>query len=295
MTTSRQDVQTLVITYGEGHTTRGTAAFALEDPVLLTASGPAPLLVSPSEAAAAIYWAAGLPRIRSLLAADPVYLDGVALAEAPLEDGATITWGTRWFRFSIARTAIDGTTRPEESSSSWDDRVHDLVELPGRLYAVIDAARGDEVVSFLKRCGVPRRCLYEGWAGMLFGPAAPYLLRLRHRGLALPMLLREGWGRSWGIFVKSTASPEAVYRQLQVLLRQGAEVHGTVAFRFYDPRILHRLVEHEDPLRLSDLMGCIDHFAYEHREVSDAEQDDRRAEIMTRVFSRPVVGLSSSS
>ncbi|MBK6535836.1 MAG: DUF4123 domain-containing protein [Deltaproteobacteria bacterium] len=74
--------------------------------------------------------------------------------------------------------------------------------LPGKLYAVLDAARDPEILTLLRRSGYRYESLWKGWAGEVYGDVAPYLVRLRKDGRLLEQLV-EGLGRGVGVYLLS--------------------------------------------------------------------------------------------
>ncbi len=109
---------------------------------------------------------------------------------------------------------------------------------PGRLYAVLDVARDEQVLPFLHNAGVQFQSLYEGLRGEELALVAPYLVALPHDAPALTELVRERWGEAWGVFLRAEHPFREVRRHLRRLLRAELDDGSRVLFRFYDPRVL---------------------------------------------------------
>ena len=110
----------------------------------------------------------------------------------------------------------------------------ELLQEEGVNYALLDAARDPLVRMFILEHAPDAESLFAGIDEDL-ADAAPYLVPLSDR---LPFLMPLAWGNSWGVFLKSDATPRELrkhFRQfLMVELADGEEVY----FRFYDPRVL---------------------------------------------------------
>jgi hypothetical protein len=110
------------------------------------------------------------------------------------------------------------------------------------LFAVLDAARDRRVLQLLRESVEECRSLYEGTEGEVLEEQAPHLVHLPPGSELLELLVREGWGKSWGVYLTCTLPLLEVRRHLRKLLRvrlEGRE--GWYYLRFYDPRVLRAL------------------------------------------------------
>lgn len=137
-------------------------------------------------------------------------------------------------------TFLDGAIVPDDEPLASHQRVLGaLRSQPGKLYAVLDAARDPEVLTMLRCSGHRYQSLYEGARGELYAAAAPYLVRLRKGSPFLERLVEKGWGNAWGVYLTSDEGFERVRRHLRRRLQAELEgVEGTVLFRYYDPRVV---------------------------------------------------------
>ena len=74
------------------------------------------------------------------------------------------------------------------------------------VFAILDSARDEAVLELLESSGGTYASLYEGPGAQELAPAAPYLLELPEGSDLLESVVLEGWGRSWGTFLKCQRS-----------------------------------------------------------------------------------------
>lgn len=106
-----------------------------------------------------------------------------------------------------------------------------------RVYGILDAARDDAVLPWIRSARVPSACLYDGWQAQELLDVAPYLVALDDPA-ALRDLVTRCWGRAWGVFLASGAELAELRRHLRRSLRVRVEGAGRMLFRYYDPRVL---------------------------------------------------------
>lgn len=106
---------------------------------------------------------------------------------------------------------------------------------------LLDGARNPRIAPLVKSSGLLYSCLFSGDLHPRLQAAAPYLVKL-HPGLqGTTDLLREGWGQAWGIFTISDSEVSHAQQRLHLkkFLRVKTEQGETLAFRYYDPRVLN--------------------------------------------------------
>lgn len=119
--------------------------------------------------------------------------------------------------------------------------VNTLLAIPGRRYAVLDAARSDDVLRWIQRSQRSALSLYDGPSASALASVCPYLVSLGRDPRVVEDLVKRSWGQAWGIFVGSRATLPDLRRHLRrFLVVVGRE--GRVLFRFYDPRVLRRFI-----------------------------------------------------
>src|SRR5215471_10933535 len=126
----------------------------------------------------------------------------------------------------------------QDRTISLRDGFSKLVSANQHLFAVLDSAREPCIPVELRRKGAEFSSLYRGEPEESLSSVAPYLARVDPQCELMRWLLTNGWGNSWGIFLVSSASLEALRRHFRrfLLVRDGAG--NELYFRFYDPRVL---------------------------------------------------------
>jgi hypothetical protein len=191
----------------------------------------------------ALSWDGAVCRLRDLGSARGTELGGERVeGEAPVPHGGWIKAGET--SFSVYVEAHTPPRAPPLADPATSKRAAQaLAPRVGRLYAVLDAARDDRVLELLHESVDEARSLYDGVKGEALAEVAPYLCALRSGSGLLDRLLREGWGRSFGVFVESGAPFNALRRHLRrFLLVEKDESGGRMYFRFYDPRVLREFL-----------------------------------------------------
>lgn len=131
------------------------------------------------------------------------------------------------------------------------------------LYAVLDTAIDDTLYPRLQEEPETSqaRCLYDGDAAVRYARYAPYLLRLHADSPLTRQWMAHGWPAHWGIFCAASSPPDALKRHFKRFLSQSHQ-GKTVWLRFYDPRVLPKLLAELPNGARSDFFGqtLIRHF-----------------------------------
>jgi hypothetical protein len=134
---------------------------------------------------------------------------------------------------------------------------------PAPLFALLDAARDPRVLELLRVARQPYQSLYEGPPAETLADFAPYLVDLSSPSPLLEILLAEGWGRSWGIYLTCRQSFLAVRKHFRRFLFVQMEDHKDHYFRFYDPRVLRSFLPVCTPEQVQQLFGPVAAFLVE--------------------------------
>lgn len=164
----------------------------------------------------AVYWHEGAWRVRDLGEGGGTWRNGVGVTDEAVESGDVIQCGRSQLRVAWVVEAAGAVA--EEARDPKAEALATLRALPGRLYAVLDAAKDPEVLQLLRRSGYRYECLYTGWAREVYGEAAPYLVQLRKQGRLLEQLVERGWGKGWGVFLSCSDCDTTAFRTAKKLL-----------------------------------------------------------------------------
>ncbi len=155
-----------------------------------------------------------------------------------------------------------------ESGKLEDHLLHFLRGMSQPLYALLDAARDPKVLEGLRASRALYQSLYEGPRGEELAAWAPYLVLLPPQTQYLDELVHASWGKSWGVFLTSSAPFPDVRKHfrkfLLVKLPDGREVY----FRFYDPRVLRVFLATCNAPQMTDFFGPVSAF---YLETGDAD------------------------
>lgn len=194
----------------------------------------------------------GRVMLRDLGSSNGTSRNGVPVQEVALADGDLIAAGQ-----TIFRVTITGATPAQ-------GLLEVLTAQPGYLFAVLDAARDPKIYPMILASQLPYYSLYRGQPELELAPVAPYLLYLPPDTPMLAHLLKEGWSKSWGIFLTCNQSMDEVRKQLRRSLMVTIEGSPTpVYFRFYDPRVLRVFLPIAEPQQLIEFGGGISSFFME--------------------------------
>ncbi|XXT18671.1 DUF4123 domain-containing protein [Sorangium sp. So ce429] len=179
-------------------------------------------------------------RVRDLASQKGTLLEGAAIQEAEVCDGDTIIAGNTWFRVRLRPPW--GGALSEDDQRLLEPLVRGVTgalrEQGAPLFAIVDAARDERVLALLRESDAAYQSLYEGLQGQVMAEQAPYLVELGGGSLFDEVLVRRGWGMSWGVYVASREPFREVRRHLRKFLFVKDEAGRDLYFRFYDPRVL---------------------------------------------------------
>lgn len=216
-------------------------------------------------------------RISDMDSRNGTFLNGARVTDAFLRDGDVIVAGQTRFRVHIqveegaeaSRVGSpDFTGVLGEGTLNLDREPKDLREAlspqPGEhLFAILDAARDDRVLELLHESKEHYQSLYEGQQGEELANFAPYLVELPKDSTLLNLLIKEGWGKSWGVYLRSAKSFDEVRRHFRHFLIVQTEDGKELYFRFYDPRVLRVFLPNCAQDETNQLFGPIQSYLIE--------------------------------
>lgn len=124
------------------------------------------------------------------------------------------------------------------------------------LYALVDAARDRRILALVDACDETSQSLLASPQGESLRQVAPYLVHIARGSALFEVLVNEGWGESWGIYLKATRPFAEVRNRLrQSLFVRNEETGENLYFRFYDPRVLRLFWPTCTPRQKSEILG----------------------------------------
>lgn len=182
----------------------------------------------------------------------------VELLDAEEEDVDKAT--AEWLRDNKDRRKAALSLQKGRASAALDA----LRRETGPLYAVLDNARSDRILTLLQESVEDYRSLYEGTGGDALAHVAPYLVSLPPGSRLLERLVTEGWGRRWGSFFTCARPFKEVRRHLRrFLMVADADTRQRYYFRFYDPGVLRSFFPAATVRQTFELFGPIESFIVE--------------------------------
>jgi hypothetical protein len=106
------------------------------------------------------------------------------------------------------------------------------------IWAVLDGARDRRIFGALLNSYQNHSCLYAGALAPEIEVVAPYVVQLDYNDKLTKELLNEGWGNSWGIYLRADSTLDRIRRHLRTLLTVQDHSGKRLLFRYYDPRVL---------------------------------------------------------
>ncbi len=118
--------------------------------------------------------------------------------------------------------------------------IHILSSQPGSLMALVDAIHDGTVLELLHGSTETFHSLYRNQQNAAI---APYLVALPPRSELLKLMVQQGWGHEWGVYLTCPLSllelREFFRTSLMVTMPDGVELFS----RFYDPRFFRSFLE----------------------------------------------------
>jgi len=137
-------------------------------------------------------------------------------------------------------------------------------------YSILDAARIFGEMETARTLQTNFLSLYMGSSEELLGSVAPYLFAYQPDSDFAKWLLENGWGNSWGIFIKTNLTIEEVRKHFRKFVLVKTEDGKELYFRFYDPRVLRIFLPTCDKQQIMEFFGPIDYFIVESETKEEA-------------------------
>jgi hypothetical protein len=148
------------------------------------------------------------------------------------------------------------------------DRLVDRLWLPNmpsrtEVWMILDAARDPTIFGAVDATYLVKSCLYAGELPWQMKMVAPYLVELKKGHAFTQFAVGQGWGKAWGIFLRTGADLKALRRHLRRFLTVRGPMNERLVFRYYDPRVLRLYLPTCTPEELRTVYGPIDHYLME--------------------------------
>lgn len=108
--------------------------------------------------------------------------------------------------------------------------------------------------------------LFHGHSALEYENFAPYLLRVPPGSELLEILVAEGWGKSWGIYLTCARPFVEVRKHLRQFLMVEMPDGGQNYFRFYDPRVLRAFLPVCTRAEVENFFGPVECYFVEDEE-----------------------------
>ena len=206
-------------------------------------------------------------RLSDLNSRNGSWLNGQRISTAVVANGDTIVAGETKFVVTIesadnSKTAV--FPAPSAAPETPQDRLLTLLRGDFQpLYAIRDTARDIRILALLLHHKEECQSLYEGEEGAKLAQVAPYLVRLQKDSPLLEALVKEGWGKSWGIYLTSPSALQEVRHHLRHFLQVKLPGGEQVYFRFYDPRVMRVFLPTCTPEDTTQFFGPIQNYLVE--------------------------------
>ncbi len=133
-------------------------------------------------------------------------------------------------------------------------------------FAVLDGASVPDLLEKLYRDKPEFECLYRGELEPDMAEVAPYLARLERNSEFTEWVIRQGWGKHWGIFVVTRADLRALRRHFRAFLMVHDADGQPLYFRYYDPRVLRVYLPTCNAEELKTVFGPVESYLLEDAE-----------------------------
>jgi hypothetical protein len=131
------------------------------------------------------------------------------------------------------------------------------------VFAVLDGARDERIFGKVDATYLRSDCLYSGDLPGELQVTAPYLVQLEREDRFVRELLTDGWGASWGTFLRTETGIKQLRKHLRQFLRVRDQAGRRLIFRYYDPRVLRIYLPTCSHSELDTFFGPVTSFVME--------------------------------
>jgi len=138
-------------------------------------------------------------------------------------------------------------------------------------YLLLDASRMKTALSEAKELNSNYRSLFKGRSEIDLEFVAPYIFSYVSGSEFSEWYMKNGWGKGWGIMLRSPASIDELLEHCRKFLLVEDEDKQELYFRFYDPRILSIFLPTCSSEQLRHFFGPIDYFMIENKDGDNGQ------------------------
>lgn len=212
-------------------------------------------------------WDGKEARLRDLGSAKGTWLNGERVDAAAVAHGDWIRAGNTALMVYVEEKTPPRRGADVEMTAQKAQALAALESATAPLFAVLDAARSERILELARESVETYRSLYEGVKAEGLAEVAPYLVELPRGSRLLARLVREGWGKRWGIYFACPRPFKEVRTHLRRFLRvESEEDRAPLYFRYYDPATLRVFLAGCTPRQKVELFGEIECFWAEERD-----------------------------
>jgi pSer/pThr/pTyr-binding forkhead associated (FHA) protein len=205
-------------------------------------------------------------KIRDLSSTNGTFVNSLRVTEAEIAIGAVISAGSCSFKLcpGMAEEWIGFSPRHRTILSR-------LYGYGQPVFAVLDTTREDRLPAFLLAFGVQHVSLCQGESREQKA-GTPYVALLPKESQLWPVLMKEGWGKNWGIYFNSDGDLPAVSEHLRRIMELKDDDDRLLYFRFYDPCVLRVIIPACTPEESTVFFGPISRFVVEGDDLDNPIQ-----------------------
>ena len=130
-------------------------------------------------------------------------------------------------------------------------------------YYLADGARMNLKINKFYDYGVYRYSIFANTFYALIADVGPFLINVDGNNLCKDWILKDGYGLSWGVFLKTDANLDQLLVHLESIITVVEEGGKELFFRYYDPRVLRIFLPTCSPDQLLEFFGPVKYFLCE--------------------------------
>ncbi len=132
-------------------------------------------------------------------------------------------------------------------------------------YCILDGARMLIMLDQAKALNQDSISLYAGLPLEVLESISPYIFYLDPNSYFPDWVFTEGWGKSWGIYVRTKVNGEELFHHFRKFITVFTEQGKELYFRFYDPRALRIFLPTCSNDQLREFFGPVESFFMEDK------------------------------